>query len=111
MKEAEDYRDKAKKAMQKGLFSKADPLAASTYFKRAADAYQQCGEHRFERLYRMNSADCQKAVGALATAAAEYTRAAELVQDADDEAIDMKREIGKKLLLNAADCWMNMNEI
>jgi hypothetical protein len=110
MKEAEDYRDKAKKAMQKGLFSKPDPLAASTYYKRAADAYQQCGEHRLERLYRINSADCQKMVGALATAAAEYTRAAELVQQADDEEIDMKREIGKKLLLNAADCWRNMNE-
>jgi tetratricopeptide (TPR) repeat protein len=110
MKEAEDYRDKAKKAMQKGLFSKPDPLAASTYYKRAADAYQKCGEHRLERLYRINSADCQKAVGALATAAAEYTRAAELVEEAEDEELEMKREIGKKLLLNAADCWMNMNE-
>jgi hypothetical protein len=110
IKEAEDYRDKAKKAMQKGLFSKPDPLAASTYYKRAADAYQQCGENRFERLYRINSADCQKSVGAYATAAAEYTRAAELVEDADDEEVEMKREIGKKLLLDAADCWLNMNE-
>jgi hypothetical protein len=110
IKEAEDYRDKAKKAMQKGLFSKPDPLAASTYYKRAADAYQQCGENRLERLYRINSADCQAAVGAYATAAAEYTRAAELVEDADDESVEMKREIGRKLLLNAADCWLNMNE-
>ena len=59
VKEAEEYRDKAKKAMQKGLFSKPDPLAASTYYKRAADAYRLCGEHRLERLYRINSADCQ----------------------------------------------------
>lgn len=110
MKEAEDYRDKAKKAMQKGLFSKADPLAASTYYKRAADAYQQCGENRLERLYRINSADCQMSVRAFATAAAEYTRAAELVEDADDEEIDMKREIGRKLLLQAAEAWTQMNE-
>jgi hypothetical protein len=59
MKEAEDYRDKAKKAMQKGLFSRPDPLAASTYYKRAADAYQLCGESRLEQIYRMSSADCQ----------------------------------------------------
>ncbi|KAL3925686.1 MAG: hypothetical protein SGILL_000242 [Bacillariaceae sp.] len=110
MKEAEEYRDKAKKAMQKGLFSKPDPLAASTYYKRAADSYQQCGENRLERLYRINSADCQMAVGAFATAAAEYTRAAELVEDAEDEELEMKREIGKKLLLNAAECWINMHE-
>ena len=36
MKEAAEYRDKAKKAMQKGLFSKPDPLAAATYYKRYA---------------------------------------------------------------------------
>lgn len=110
LKEAEDYRDKAKKAMQKGLFSSPDPLAASTYYKRAADAYQVCGEARLERLYRINSADCQARVGAWATAAAEYTRAAELVQDADDETPEMKQEIGRKLYLSAADAWRNMND-
>lgn len=110
LKEAEDYRDKAKKAMQKGLFSKPDPLAASTYYKRAADAYQQCGENRLERGYRINSADCQMAVGAFSTAAAEYTRAAELVEEAEDETVEMKREIGRKLLLNSAEAWMQMNE-
>lgn len=110
LREAEDYRDKAKKAMQKGLFSKADPLAASTYYKRAADAYQQCGESRLERGYRINSADCQMAVGAYSTAAAEYTRAAELVEEATDEEVEMKREIGRKLLLNAAEAWIQMNE-
>lgn len=110
LKEAEEYRDKARKAMQKGLFSKPDPLAASTYYKRAADAYQLCGEARLERLYRINSADCQTRVGAWATAAAEYTRAAELVQVADDENTEMKREIGRKLHLSAADAWRNMND-
>jgi hypothetical protein len=110
IKEAEDYRDKAKKAMQKGLFSSPDPLAASTYYKRAADAYQLCGEARLERLYRMNSADCQARIGAWATAAAEYSRAAELVQDAEDETTEMKREIGRKLHLSAADAWRNMND-
>lgn len=110
IKEAEEYRDKAKKAMQKGLFSRPDPLVSSTYYKRAADAYQQCGEARLERLYRMNSADCQAKVGAWATAAAEYTRAAELVQECTDETPEMKREIGRKLHLSAAEAWTNMNE-
>jgi Soluble NSF attachment protein, SNAP len=110
IKEAEDYRDKAKKAMQKGLFSKPDPLAASTYYKRSADAYQLAGETRLERMYRMNSADCQKRVGAWATAAAEYTRAAELVREADDETTEMKREIGRKLHLDAAEAWRQMGD-
>jgi hypothetical protein len=59
MKEADDYKDKAKKTMQRGIFAKPDPLAASTFYKRAADAYQVCGEDRLERLSRINSADCQ----------------------------------------------------
>lgn len=110
LKEAADYCDKAKKAMQKGMFSRPDPLAASTYYKRASDAYQQCNEFRLERLYRISSADCQVACGAYATGAAEYTRAAELVEVAEDETTEMKREIGRKCLLNAADAWLNMNE-
>eukprot|EP00934_Nitzschia_sp_Nitz4_P002034 Nitzschia sp. Nitz4//scaffold4_size323378//144723//146150//NITZ4_000659-RA/size323378-processed-gene-0.283-mRNA-1//1//CDS//3329553396//2034//frame0 len=110
MKEAEDYKEKAKKAMQKGLFSKPDPLAASTYYKRAADAYQQCGEARLERHFRISSADCQARVSAWATAAAEYTRAAELYQVAEDETLEMKREIGRRLHLSAADAFRNMGE-
>ena len=110
IKEAEDYRDKAKKAMQKGLFTKPDPLAASTYYKRAADAFQAAGEARLERMYRMNSAECQNRVGAWATAAAEFTRAAELVKEADDETTEMKREIGRKLHLDAAEAWRQMND-
>jgi len=110
MKEAEDYRDKAKKAMQKGIFSRPDPLISSTYYKRAADAYQQCNELRLERIYRIQSADCQFSTGAFATAASEYTRAAELVEVCDDETTQMKREIGRKCLLNASESWLNMNE-
>uniref|UniRef100_A0A7S4EJ94 Gamma-soluble NSF attachment protein n=1 Tax=Pseudo-nitzschia australis TaxID=44445 RepID=A0A7S4EJ94_9STRA len=110
LKEADDYRDKAKKAMQRGIFSRPDPLVASTYYKKAADGYQQCNEFRLERLYRISSADCQLKCGAYATAAAEYTRAAELVEVADDETTEMKREIGRKCLLDAADAWLNMNE-
>lgn len=110
MQEAEDYKEKAKKAMQKGMFTRADPLAASTYYKRAADAYQKCNEFRLERMYRISSADCQVSVGAFATAAAEYTRAAELFETAEDETVEMKREIGRKCFLNASDAWLNMNE-
>jgi hypothetical protein len=110
MKEAREYCDKAKKAMQRGLFSNPDPLAASTYYKRGADAYKLCGEARLERLYRINSADCQRTVAAYATAAAEYERAAELLEEAEDETIELKREIGRKLYLNAADAWKNMND-
>lgn len=110
IKEAEDYRDKAKKSMQKGLFSKPDPLAASTYYKRAADAYQAAGEQRLEQMYRMSSADCQQRVGAWATAATEYSRAAELIQEADYETDEMKREIGRKLYLDAAEAWRQAND-
>jgi hypothetical protein len=110
MREAVDFTAKAKKNMQRGLFTTQDPLASSTYYKRAADDYQLCGEFKLERLHRMNSADCQMIVGALATAASEYTRAAELVAEADDEPMERKREIGRKLHLNAAEAWTNMNE-
>ena len=110
LKEAEDYRDKAKKAMQRGIFSRPDPLVASSYYKRAADGYQQCNEFRLERMYRIDSADCQLSVGAFATAAAEYTRAAELFEVADDEPTETKREIGRKCLLKASDAWLNINE-
>jgi hypothetical protein len=71
MKQAKDYLEKAQKCMQKSIFSSPDPVAASTFYKRAADAYQQCGELRLERLYRVQSAGTQMMVGAWATAAAE----------------------------------------
>jgi hypothetical protein len=71
MKVAKEYLAKAQKCMQKSIFSSPDPVAASTFYKRAADAYQQCGELRLERLYRVQSAGTQMMVGAWATAAAE----------------------------------------
>jgi hypothetical protein len=110
LKEAGEFQKKAKQCMQKSLFSSPDPLSASTYYKRAADNYQKCGEYRQERFTRMNSAGCQLQLGAYATAAAEYTRAADLVEQATDESIEIKRELGRKLYLDAADAWQNSNE-
>ena len=67
MAEAEDYRLKAKKSMTRGIFSKPDPISAANYYKRAADAYKQCGENRLERLHRIASGDCQLGQDAYAT--------------------------------------------
>lgn len=36
MKEAEEYRKKAKAAMEKSFFSRPDPVVASTYYKRVS---------------------------------------------------------------------------
>lgn len=110
MKEAEDYRAKAKKAMQRGVFAKADPVAASMYYKRAADAYQMVGEARLERIHRVASADCQMQQGAYATAAADYTRAAELVKESDEPA-EQKRKEGCKLHNDAANAFRQMGEM
>ena len=91
LKQAEEFRDKANACMKTGLFSKPDPVAASTYYKRAADAYQQAGkEDRLERLYRQESAKCNMQIGAWASAAGDYTRAAELLipKDATDDDMD-----------------------
>uniref|UniRef100_A0A7S3L0V5 Gamma-soluble NSF attachment protein n=2 Tax=Amphora coffeiformis TaxID=265554 RepID=A0A7S3L0V5_9STRA len=91
LKQAEEFRDKANACMKTGLFSKADPVAASTYYKRAADAYQQAGkEDRLERLYRQESAKCNMQIGAWASAAGDYTRAAELLipKDATEDDMD-----------------------
>lgn len=109
MQEAEDYRKQATKAMQSGLFTKPDPIAAATYYKRAADAYQQCGENRLERLHRIASGDCSRGTGTFATAAAEYTRAAQLAQ-ASDEAPERKQQEGNKLYTDAALAWREIGE-
>jgi len=109
MAEAEDYRLKAKKAMTRGVFSKPDPISASNFYKRAADAYKQCGENRLERLHRIASGDCQLGQDAYATAAAEYTRAAELAE-ASDEISARKRQECHKLHLDAAGAWAQMGE-
>ncbi len=109
MEEAEDYRKRATKAMQQGLFTKADPIAAATYYKRAADAYQQCGENRLERLHRIASGDCSRGTGTFATAAAEYIRAAQLAQ-VSDETPERKRQEGNKLYQDAAQAWREIGE-
>jgi len=99
----------AKKAMTRGVFSKPDPISASNYYKRAADAYKQCGENRLERLHRIASGDTQLGQDAYATAAAEYTRAAELAETSD-ETIQRKRQECSKLHLDAANAWQQMGE-
>mmetsp|Transcript_5539 Transcript_5539/g.10825 ORF Transcript_5539/g.10825 Transcript_5539/m.10825 type:complete len:517 (-) Transcript_5539:268-1818(-) len=110
MAEAEDYRLKAKKAMTRGIFSKPDPISAANFYKRAADAYKQCGENRLERLHRIASGDCQLGQDAYATAAAEYTRAAELAESTEDETLPRKRQECHKLHLDAANAWSQMGE-
>lgn len=110
MKEADDYLAKAKKCMQKGIFSSPDPVAASTFYKRAADAYQQCAERRLERLYRVQSAGTQMQVGAWATAASEYTRAAELAVEAEDLSQEDGRREAAALHTQASQAWLHMNE-
>ncbi|KAL3927668.1 MAG: hypothetical protein SGBAC_012988 [Bacillariaceae sp.] len=110
LKEAKALQDKAKKCLQKGLFSKPDPLSASTYFKRAADDFKKCGEFRLERFNRMNNADCQLQVGAYATAALEFTRAAELIVDDPNESLEAKQQVSRDLHLKSAAAWQSANE-
>ncbi|CAJ1966442.1 unnamed protein product [Cylindrotheca closterium] len=110
LKEAKALQDKAKKCLRKGLFSKPDPLSASTYFKRAADDFQKCGEFRLERFNRMDNADCQLQVGAYATAALEFTRAAELIVDDPNESFEAKQQVSRELHLKSSEAWRNANE-
>jgi len=112
LKEAEDYKKKAKDCMKSSLFKRPDPVMASTFYKRAADAFQAAGEERQERLYRVSSADCQMKVGAFASAAAEYTRAAELLMLSDeaDDTLEQKRRDGSFYHKQAAEAWRQMNE-
>lgn len=110
MAEAEDHRLKAKKAMTRGIFSKPDPISAANFYKRAADAYRACGENRLERLHRIASGDCQAGQDAYATAAAEYTRAAELAEATEEEGLARKRQECHKLHTDAANAWAQMGE-
>ena len=113
LKEAEDYKQKANKCMERGFFSKPDPVAASTYFKRAADCYQQAGDLRLERYYRVASGDCNLQMGAWASAASDYTRAAELflqVDDDDNLELEQRRRDASEYHKKAATAWTEMNE-
>lgn len=113
IKEAEDYRAKANECMKSGFFKKPDPVAACTYFKRTADCYQQLGERRLERLYRVESGQCNVQCGAWASAASDFTRAAALVADDDGEShtdASQRRRDAAALHKRAAEAWTQMNE-
>ena len=110
LKEAEDYRLKAKKAMTRGIFSSPDPIAAGNYYKRAADAYRACGENRLERLHRIASADCQMGQDAYATAASEFMRAAELAMGSDEPVEKREKEVWK-VYTDASEAWRQANEL
>ncbi len=110
MKEAEEYRAKAKKALQRTLFSSPDPIAGAMFYHRAAEAYKLCGENRLERLHRIASADCQMGHNAYTTAAQEYTRAAEL-SEISEEKDARKRAECTKLYSDAANAWREGGEL
>lgn len=110
MNEAEEYRKKAKKALQRTLFASPDPIAGAMFYHRAAEAYKLCGENRLERLHRIASADCQMGHDAFATAASEYMRAAEL-SEMSDETLERKRAECTRLYADAAKAWREENEM
>lgn len=110
MKEAEEYCNKAKKAMTKGLFSPPDPIGGAMFYHRAAETYKLCGEDRLERLHRIASGDCQRGHGAFSSAAKEYERAAEL-SELSDEVDERKRAECMKLYSDAADAWKEAGDI
>eukprot|EP00545_Synedropsis_sp_CCMP1620_P000482 CAMPEP_0119005794 /NCGR_PEP_ID=MMETSP1176-20130426/1931_1 /TAXON_ID=265551 /ORGANISM="Synedropsis recta cf, Strain CCMP1620" /LENGTH=530 /DNA_ID=CAMNT_0006957639 /DNA_START=19 /DNA_END=1611 /DNA_ORIENTATION=- len=104
LKEAEDFRDKATKAMQRGVFTRPDPVTAANYYKRAADAYGLCGENRLERLHRVASADCQMGNGSYSSAASEYMKAGALVRESDED-LERRRKEGWKFYNDAGKAW------
>jgi tetratricopeptide (TPR) repeat protein len=115
LKEASEYRDKANKCLQTGLFKSADPLAASTYFKRAADCYHQLGDLSLERLFRLESAKCNQQCQIWASAASDYTKAAELtmqlLENPDDEStLQQHRRDASQHHQAAAQCYLQLGD-
>ncbi len=110
MAEAESYRTLAKKAMTKSLFSRPDPIIAANYYKRAADAYAQCGEVRLEKLHRIACGDCLLGQESYATAAVEYTRAAELAEMSTEDSLERRRKECYKLHADAANAYAQLGE-
>jgi hypothetical protein len=102
-KEAEEYKTKANKCMESGIFKRPDPVAASTFYKRAADAYRVLNDTKLERLYRIESAECNRLCAAWPSAANDYTRAASLCDDSDAEE-------ASKLHQKAAAAWTEAGE-
>ena len=96
--------------MTRGVFSRPDPISAANYYRRAADAYKQCGEMRLEKLHRIACGDCQRGQGAHATAASEYARAAELAEFEIDESADRRRRECRRLHLDASAMWEETGE-
>ena len=109
LKEAESFRDLATKNMQRGVFTRPDPVTAANYYKRAADAYGLCGENRLERLHRVASADCQMGNGSYASAATEYQRAGALVKESGED-VERRRKEGHKFYNDAANAWLKTSE-
>lgn len=109
IKEAEDYKSKANKAMQSSFFSKPDPVAASTYYKRAADAFAQAGDYRMERFCRVSSGQCNFQIQAWASAAQDYSKAAELVLEEEGDSKN-NREEAYNYHRKASEAWVQMNE-
>lgn len=111
MKEAEDYKVKASKAMERGFFSSPDPVAASTFYKRAADCYQLAQEPRLERLFRVQSGECNMTVQAWASAAGDFTRAAELLLESEEDMdVGQLRRDASNLYKKASEAWTQMGE-
>jgi Soluble NSF attachment protein, SNAP len=116
-KEAEEYRDKANQCMKSGLFKAADPVAACTYFKRAADCYQVLDDTKLERLYRLESAQCNMICKAFVSAASDYTRAADLlVLEIEENTVDSDlqmqwRRDAAGWHQKAAEAWTQGNEM
>lgn len=122
LKEAEDFKQKANKCMERGFFKSADPVAASTYFKRAADCYKQAGEIRLECLYRVEAGNCNFTMGAWASAAGDYERAAVLTMelvltaaaddggDGDDSSNEQQLRQAGEYYKKASEAWLQMGE-
>lgn len=125
LKEAKEYQDKANKCMESGFFKKADPVAACTFYKRAADCYKYIGENQLERYMRISSGDTNMLVNAYASAASDYTRAAELFlqeieskqaqnNEQDDPELErllqLSRRDAAEVYKKASNAWKQMNE-
>ena len=100
--------------MTSSFFSKPDPISAANYYKRAAEAYQQCGEVRLEKLHRIACGDCQLGMESYASAAVEYSRAAELAEltgeSGGEESLERRRKECYKLHSDAANAYAQMGE-
>jgi len=108
--EAHNFKTKANNCMQQGLFKSPDPVAASTFFKRAADCYHQTGDLKSEYLYRVESAKCNVMVRAWTSAASDYESAAKIRAGNGSELSDQYRQDASTCFLEAASAWIEVNE-